>query len=78
MTWHSADIRIVLPGSGLGSVLPDSAGPAVRFLHLRDGTERLGLFRASHRDGVFLLLRHRALEDGSESMMALMFQAMPA
>lgn len=56
VTLQSADIRVVLLGSGLGSVLPDSAGSALRVLHLRDGTERLGLFGASHGDGVFLLL----------------------
>lgn len=39
---------VVLSGSGLGSVLPDGAGAALRVLHLRDGTEGLGLSGASH------------------------------
>lgn len=72
VTLQSTDIRVVLLGSGLGSVLPDGAGSALCVLHLRDGTERLGLFGASHGDGVFLLLRHRPLENGSESKIALM------
>lgn len=78
LTLQSADIRVVLLGSGLNSVLPDGAGSALRVLYLCDGTERLGLLGASHGDGVFLLLRHRALENGSESKMALILQAMHA
>lgn len=56
---------LFIPGSGFGSVFSDGAGSSLRVLHLRDGTERLGVSGASHRDGVLFLLRHRALEDRS-------------
>lgn len=56
---------IALPGSGLGSVLPDGSGSSLCVLYLRDGTKRLGVSGAPHRDGVLFLLRHRPLEDRS-------------
>lgn len=54
---------VLLTGTGLCSVLPNSPRPPLCVLYLCDSAERLGFSWASHRDGVLLFLRHCSLED---------------
>lgn len=54
---------VLLTGTRLCSVLFNSPCPTLCVLYLRDSAKRLGFSRASHRDGVLLLLRYCSLEN---------------